>query len=810
MFTLHRLEVQNIRSIGHIVFEPLVDGGMTAVNGPNGAGKTSLLAAMVWAIYGVTPDGVQQQNLRRQGSTLEDEVRVQVDFTFDGQLFTVERGLKGVRDTPYLRVSIDGIQQAIGKIRVAEAFLVDRLRGLDADAFLTAFVIRQKEIDGLVKARPAERRRLIERLAGIDRMSTAVKAAREEETEVRKQLDLLPGSPEDLQSAIDYLENTQQAATQAWETRETAALAQQSAATTALDAAQALTAAVAAADAYNQASRKVSSAQATLAQAESSETSTRTLLHDCETASLGGTPEDLASARAALDDANNALRRLQELRGQRDAKQQTVDREHAHLTQCAARLTQASGNVDAAQQQLDSTTSRMAGAPHDLPHQIEQAQRQLAQAQETVGAARREYESLAASIKALSTTSEDACCPTCSSRLDDPAALLATLNQTMARVRQEGAAASKNAETLTQSVTSLQQQAAAVAQLGRDIEHAQQTLARATSDLTSAESDHTAASAAVATAENELAELTRATESTGAQEPALRTGWENTSARLRAVETACAAADKLPGLRDQHASAARDLTAAQAAHQEALTVFGSLSEPDLGGIERRNAAARDVARDADRGFADADREFQLTEAKVQEAERLRDIERAKMQARQDTLIRYETRTATREALDEFRKDRIASLAPELSEIATDSIAQMTDGQYVAVELDEEFTATLTDSSGARRPAAWLSGGEESAVALALRLAIGEVIAGQGGGILWMDEPQTAMDSQRRPAMMSVIRTLKSRQPIIISHVTEAADMVDLVLEVVPDHEHGSTLIRNDINETPVGDLLQVS
>ena len=38
----------------------------------------------------------------------------------------------------------------------------------------------------------------------------------------------------------------------------------------------------------------------------------------------------------------------------------------------------------------------------------------------------------------------------------------------------------------------------------------------------------------------------------------------------------------------------------------------------------------------------------------------------------------EQKTAVREALDFFRKDRIASLAPELSEIATDQIAKMTD------------------------------------------------------------------------------------------------------------------------------------
>jgi len=119
---------------------------------------------------------------------------------------------------------------------------------------------------------------------------------------------------------------------------------------------------------------------------------------------------------------------------------------------------------------------------------------------------------------------------------------------------------------------------------------------------------------------------------------------------------------------------------------------------------------------------------------------------------------------------------------------------MTDGKYVGVELDEEFTPIVTHHTGWQRPAALLSGGEVSVVALALRLAIGELIAGERGGLLFLDEAQTALDAERRQAQMAAIRDLPGRQVISISHSAEATDVADAVFALVPHDEDGSTLV----------------
>lgn len=795
MIKVHKIQADNIRSLGHVVFTPLADGGMTAVNGPNGSGKSSLLAALVWAVYGVTPDGVPQTAMRRQGST--GECKVIVDFEHDGQIITVERGLKGRNDSTYMKVSVNGIEQSFGKIRACEAWLTNRLGGLDAEGFLTAFVVRQKELDGLVKAKPAERRKLIERLAGIDRMSTAVKTAREEETDVKKRIELLPGDPEAVKAARAEVEEAQTTAARLWEDYEQAKADAATAAesyTTATAAAQTMQARVEAA--ATAAERLTAARHARDLAAERAQAAQRELARLTESA-VGGTPAEVTAAQTAHESAQTALAENQRAREVADRAIADANRAAEAARQANTRAQSARAEADNAAAQAETARQRAAGFPATLEADAEQAARAEADATERVGALRGEHERLAASIKAMEATDAgDSCCPTCATRLADPSQVLATLREARDRVLTDGRAAAEQAKTLGQQAQSLRTQAQAAAQAAAEATHLSQraadfAAAAVEADRVAAEANQTAAEAA---ADAEAAK--QAARSAAEQTAALQARVSRTAEALRDAQVASAAASQIPAA----STAAARADAALGSAEQALAVASDDEAAARVPAEEQNSVfetyrtAQARAAETDRATAEAHGNFRVAEEQVKAAERHRDAEEMKLRARAEAFEELEVRTAVREALDDFRKDRIASLAPELSEIATDSIARMTDGKFVAVELDEEFTPIVTDANGMQRPASWLSGGEESAVALALRLAIGEVIAGQQGGLLWMDEPQTAMDAQRRPAMMSVIRDLPGRQPIIISHVTEATDMVDHVVEVIPDEENGSTLI----------------
>ena len=194
------------------------------------------------------------------------------------------------------------------------------------------------------------------------------------------------------------------------------------------------------------------------------------------------------------------------------------------------------------------------------------------------------------------------------------------------------------------------------------------------------------------------------------------------------------------------------------------------------------------------------------EAEIAGAEKERDSQKDAVRKRAKQAVEAEQAATAAAVLDEFRRRRVAELAPELADIASLLFTTLTDGKFIAVELDDAFTPTVTTADGARRPASWLSGGETDALAFALRVAIGEVVAGgKTAGLLVLDEAVSAQDENRRQAMMHAIQSLTERQVISISHMQDVTGLADCVYTVVPDDEVGSRIVLGwDDSPTTVG------
>ena len=103
------------------------------------------------------------------------------------------------------------------------------------------------------------------------------------------------------------------------------------------------------------------------------------------------------------------------------------------------------------------------------------------------------------------------------------------------------------------------------------------------------------------------------------------------------------------------------------------------------------------------------------------------------------------------ALTDLRTDLNATLRPDLSELASGFLRDLTNGRYTELELDEDYGATLLDDGD---PKAVISGGEEDVANLALRLAISQMIAERAGqplSLLILDEIFGSLDEDRRAA-----------------------------------------------------------
>lgn len=786
MIELVSVEVVNVRAIGHVYLEDLVDesghGVLTAINGPVGAGKSTIITSILWAMYGVTPKGVPVSGMRRQGSAGQ-ECRVTVVFRFNGQHIEVTRGLKGVKDSAYATVKADGVEQAVSA-KAVPAWMTAKL-GIDVHGFTTAFLIQQKSLDSLVTAVPSERRKIIERLAGIDRMSAAVKSAREEANTRARILADMPGSTEEVETAQAGLD----AATEQYNTASNTATQAQNVATVARteadQAAHAATEAETAAQGAQQLIQAVHAAGQQVA-VETARVESATAEHDRvrteATSTTTLTVEEAQAAVTAAEQAEADGRALWD--ATRDATR-AMEQAAQVAGQARSRATQSRQAADRRAAEAAKTTDTDADT---LTKTADEAALFAAKAQQSLGGLRTAYTLTQQDLKHLDETGTCRRCthaPTGEERLT----LRDQIARELADLQNRGQAASKAAEDAErtadrarEAATGAREAAHASVQAGLWVAEAEQA---ATADETAAVEAEQSLAAATAAQED------AATKFAAVDVDAVKAATTHARANLTQAQQAATVTARVNDAQARLGAAQAALQTAQEAETAAREAAAGAEDVLTAAAQARQVAntADVAARDAEAAHTTASAEVRVCAERVRSATQARDRAQAAMEARQTAMVEAEQARLTAVSLAEFREDRLARLAPELSEIATDFLTRMTDGKYTRVELDEEFTPILTDEDGWDRPVSFLSGGEESAVAMALRIGIGEVVAGRRGGLLILDEAFTSQDANRRAAMVSELRAL-GRQIITINHVSEATDMADKVIEIVPGEDGG--------------------
>ena len=129
-------------------------------------------------------------------------------------------------------------------------------------------------------------------------------------------------------------------------------------------------------------------------------------------------------------------------------------------------------------------------------------------------------------------------------------------------------------------------------------------------------------------------------------------------------------------------------------------------------------------------------------------------------------------------LTDFKKSKIESAIPELSELTSDLVRNFTDNDFQDVIIDRDFSISVTKSNGQVLPVNALSGGEESVVAIALRLAISLFLNGNSNGLIVMDEVLVSQSKNREQNILDMIASLNNSQIILIAHSDLANSLAD--------------------------------
>lgn len=147
------------------------DVGLFAITGPTGAGKTSLLDAISFALFGVTPRLGRSLNELRNPHA--DKAHVVLEFTQGANVYRVTRVLGSDSRSSSRRLeALNG-----GEFRMVpetersanlERKLSEEILSIDAESFFRAALLPQGQFDRFLKETPGERSKILRELYGLE------------------------------------------------------------------------------------------------------------------------------------------------------------------------------------------------------------------------------------------------------------------------------------------------------------------------------------------------------------------------------------------------------------------------------------------------------------------------------------------------------------------------------------------------------------------------------------------------------------------------------------------------------------------
>jgi DNA repair protein SbcC/Rad50 len=795
---LRRLRLINFRQ--HADTEVEFRSGLTGIIGPNGSGKSTLLEAIAWAIYGAPAARGTNETIRFARAAPRSPVQAELEFELGGRVYRVVRALSTAD------VFLDGDTAPVAtSLRGATEYLQARL-GMSRDAFFHTYFTGQKDLQFLAQLGPAERGRFLAQVLGYERLRSAQERVRSRRNQVGHEMDgLRAGLPDPaaLRTELEVALGRREASRVTLELARTELAEAASAVEVAAPrwaAEQAAHERLArlehrremAAQEYRAAARRMARAVEEMGDVERAEAELARLRAELEPLpELVRATEQFAQLailherRAALEQAVGALRPEQaEAVGRLERLARAPDyvaRSRDHLSRLRVALASAAAVVererDAWQQDRQEIRTRL----ETYTDRTAELQQQLDQ---------------------LRDAGPGGACPTCARPLQDHFDRVMTgLEDEWESLVQDGKWLKKREAQLKAKPATLEDAERTRAALQARVERMTERLRRSEQAM----AERASVEAAAARMRERLAELEAELRGLpSGYDPAAHRAAEAHLAALRPVERR---AVRLEETASRRARVERERDEAMARRDEAAA-HGLEARAELEALHHdperyltvraEHAAAAARARRAELALAEAQGRAESAEEAVAAARRAS----AGYQEKKTVLDRLEAEQHHHSELDmafsRLRAELNARVRPELAELASGFLADITGGRFTALEIDEHYNVLVLDE-GEEKPV--ISGGEEDVANLVLRLAISQMVAERAGhplGVLILDEVFASLDLDRRDAVLQLLHGLTGRfeQVILISHIEGMGGGLDHVVECSLDEATGASRVRS--------------
>ena len=800
---LHSLHLVNFRQ--HADTRVEFDLGLTGIIGPNGGGKTTILEAIAWALYGQPAARGTRDSIRFFRAPPRAPVRVELVFDLAGHRYRVIRGLTSAE------LYLDGGVEPVASTITGVTEMLHRRLGMTRGEFFNTYFTGQKELNVMAAMAPAERAQFLSRVLGYDRLRTAQGLVREKRKLIAAESAGLRSALPDPDAVGRLLDEARRRLQEATKRREAADARRREGEVVYADLAPRWDAAQKTRDALQQ-------LLAELRVARNEQTSRgrdfeRVERELAEIAAAKIELEALAVELAPLHEMIREFQQFEELAREEGRRQALTEAERSAIEEIERMRVSHAKKARAPLLEME-ISEKLQRKRRDLDEAAAVAEarrtewvRDRQEAETKRDALRRQWGELKTQRDRILDLGEEGVCPTCTQVLGrNFRTVLDQIEEQLETIQVDGRYFSTRLEQLEEMPEDLKVLEAQRRALTHEVATLERQLAR------------------VQSAVQELAQLSRDIVAKEDRRDALRreleslpTGYDATRhAELRVqvaglaplnerVTRLSAQIEREPALAAERTRVHTELTAVRQQLEQLQSRHDatSFSEEAFGQLRARVEAATTAMHTAEVLATAAASDESAARDALGQAERARQ----EMERTQETYTRLQRDRRLHDELDraysDLRTDLNLQLRPELSELASSFLTDLTDSRYTELELDDHYNVVVIED-GVPKPV--ISGGEEDLSNLVLRLAISQMIAeraGQSFSLLVLDEIFGSLDDARRRNVVELLRHLQDRfeQVILITHIESVRDELDRVIHVEFDEQTGSSRVRQ---EEPAG------
>jgi len=182
---LSKLHLENFKK--YISYELEFAEGLTGIIGKNGSGKSTIFEAILFALYGEFKERGNKELIRNSNSNTKEAVVVELDFEFEGLEYKVVREFRGKTMSASAKLYKNGELTTTGAKEVSSA--IGKLTGMSKNAFMHTLFASQKELTSLSSLKNEERKRIIRKLLGLEKIDFIEKELVEKSRELKREIN---------------------------------------------------------------------------------------------------------------------------------------------------------------------------------------------------------------------------------------------------------------------------------------------------------------------------------------------------------------------------------------------------------------------------------------------------------------------------------------------------------------------------------------------------------------------------------------------------------------------------------------------